>query len=291
VETGIAVKLDAGAVVAAGSTIARNFFTGWAHPASTNAYDASGGTIAVFCEQRGTTGTATGGPLDCATAKTPPPISHGLSIEKNQIRGGFRGGIMVSLANRQAGEAYAVRIINNMVTAGDRNFGNPQSAALWLFKNSAGIQVSNNTFRCEKGSAGGGAGVDVGHDNTDPTPTAGPVQAEFRNNIFDFAGCTQKIVDVAGGAGWREADNLCDTAIPGRCRGGAGTLTFLNEAAGDLHLAPIGNLAAVDKGSALAGFADDIDGVSRPQGPAWDIGAHEVGLGPVPPVLLSVEPE
>ena len=34
-------------------------------------------------------------------------------------------------------------------------------------------------------------------------------------------------------------------------------------------------VAVVDKGTALEGFSDDVLGVKRPQGAAWDIGAHE----------------
>ncbi|MHC4398728.1 MAG: right-handed parallel beta-helix repeat-containing protein [Planctomycetota bacterium] len=33
--------------------------------------------------------------------------------------------------------------------------------------------------------------------------------------------------------------------------------------------------AVVDKGTALQGFSDDVLGIKRPQGAAWDIGAHE----------------
>jgi hypothetical protein len=33
--------------------------------------------------------------------------------------------------------------------------------------------------------------------------------------------------------------------------------------------------AVVDKGTALEGFSDDIAGTKRPQGAAWDVGAHE----------------
>jgi hypothetical protein len=43
----------------------------------------------------------------------------------------------------------------------------------------------------------------------------------------------------------------------------------------DLHLAP--HSPAIDRGADLSrsGFASDLEGVLRPQGPAWDIGAYE----------------
>jgi hypothetical protein len=46
----------------------------------------------------------------------------------------------------------------------------------------------------------------------------------------------------------------------------------------------------IDKGLTIAGFSVDKDGVSRPQGSAWDIGAYEYGanLPPRPPTGLKV---
>jgi hypothetical protein len=49
---------------------------------------------------------------------------------------------------------------------------------------------------------------------------------------------------------------------------------FRDLAAGDLRLVPAAK-PAIDRGTTLSTFNDDVDGRPRPQGPAWDIGAHE----------------
>lgn len=56
---------------------------------------------------------------------------------------------------------------------------------------------------------------------------------------------------------------------------------FVNPAAGDLHLLSTAT-AAIDKAPALAAMTNDVDGDSRPQGSAYDIGADEfVSTAPV----------
>lgn len=60
------------------------------------------------------------------------------------------------------------------------------------------------------------------------------------------------------------------------------TFTYVNTGTGDFHLAA-GDAGAKDFGADLSAdatyaFADDFDGVARPQGTAWDIGATEVAV-------------
>ena len=57
---------------------------------------------------------------------------------------------------------------------------------------------------------------------------------------------------------------------------------FVNAAAHDYH--PAAGSPAIDAGERLAGVATDRDGVSRPLGGGWDIGAYEAPDGPVGPV-------
>jgi len=57
---------------------------------------------------------------------------------------------------------------------------------------------------------------------------------------------------------------------------------FVNAAGGDFHL--LSNSIALNAGSSVSAPAFDYDGVTRPQGGGWDIGAFELVSGPVPPV-------
>lgn len=282
VEAGIVVKLDTGAVVSSGSEIANNRITGWASPPGYSSYAMN--LMMVYCE-----GNALGSPIDCTGPQQPlpRPIVRQLNIRDNVLRRG-RIGLLLSVANLQSGDAYTVRAYNNIIQAGDRNFGNEQAAAVHLYQGSSGLQIYNNTVQCMRNTAGGGSGIDIGHNGS--KTASGNVGADFRNNIFDFDGCAAKITDVSSGDTWNESSNICDVANPGRCIAGANTLAYVDEANGDLHLATTGNTSAVDKGVGLVSFNKDIDGQNRPVGTAWDIGADEVAaqLAPAVPLLYSV---
>jgi hypothetical protein len=87
-----------------------------------------------------------------------------------------------------------------------------------------------------------------------------------------------------GTSGVSIINNLANAAITSR-DGGSGTLDanvtgaeadwFVDSTAGDLHLASA-IPSVVDRGQTLADVADDIDGHTRPQGRAYDIGADEL---------------
>ena len=53
---------------------------------------------------------------------------------------------------------------------------------------------------------------------------------------------------------------------------------FVDAAAGDLHLSAAAT-AAIDRGTVLKEVVDDWDGMRRPQGAGYDIGADEYGAG------------
>lgn len=59
-----------------------------------------------------------------------------------------------------------------------------------------------------------------------------------------------------------------------------GAAAFVNAGADDYHLSA--GSPAIDVGTVIAGVANDRDGVSRPQGPAFDVGAYEFSTGAVP---------
>ena len=56
---------------------------------------------------------------------------------------------------------------------------------------------------------------------------------------------------------------------------------FVDPVRGDFRLSP--NSPAIDAGVAIADLDKDFDGVARPQGSGWDIGAYEFGGAPPPP--------
>ena len=67
-----------------------------------------------------------------------------------------------------------------------------------------------------------------------------------------------------------------------------GNPKFANLAAWDFHLTQ--GSPAIDKGVTVTNFNYDRDGVTRPQGAAWDIGAYEFGVvNTNPPVLSSIQ--
>jgi hypothetical protein len=66
---------------------------------------------------------------------------------------------------------------------------------------------------------------------------------------------------------------------------------FTNIGARDFHL--VSGSPVVDKGLTIAGLITDFDGIIRPQGPAYDLGAYELAQGstvqrPNPPTNLSI---
>lgn len=61
------------------------------------------------------------------------------------------------------------------------------------------------------------------------------------------------------------------------------SVNFIDAATFNLHLLP--NAAAKDKGATLAYVPVDADGLSRPQGSAYDLGAYEIPGGVVVPLI------
>lgn len=88
------------------------------------------------------------------------------------------------------------------------------------------------------------------------------------------------------------ADSLPAEAAADASNMTADETVFLDAAAHDYHLAETS--AAVDAGAALDRVPHDRDGVPRPQGSAWDVGAYEWTDAPVPdepwPEVLFEEP-
>ncbi|UCE26790.1 MAG: right-handed parallel beta-helix repeat-containing protein [Candidatus Coatesbacteria bacterium] len=109
--------------------------------------------------------------------------------------------------------------------------------------------------------------------------------ADVYNNSLYTEGYPNSIEYRFGGtSGASIINNLANAAITSR-DGGSGTLDanvtdaaadwFVDPTEGDLHLAS-SVPSVVDRGETLVDVADDIDEQTRPQGPAYDIGADEL---------------
>jgi parallel beta-helix repeat protein len=119
---------------------------------------------------------------------------------------------------------------------------------------SRGVRVWSNTIISARGD-GIGWHSDVGAEN------------QIRNNIVVASGG----VNIDGDSNVEIADNLVADSVS--------TVKFLDEAGDDYRLSAAS--PAIDSGGSLTalGVTDDIDGVARPQGEAYDIGAHERPAG------------
>jgi parallel beta-helix repeat protein len=101
---------------------------------------------------------------------------------------------------------------------------------------------------------------------------------DFRNNIFD------RPLNFRDGTSGRQSSNIVLNAP------NDGAL-FVDAPNGDFHLKQ--SAAAVDQGAVVSGDVDaDRDGVARPQGGGFDVGAYELpsgdGLPPAPPKNLRI---
>jgi parallel beta-helix repeat protein len=180
-----------------------------------------------------------------------------------------------------ANESYAVSnpcdydtIINNIATGGTWGFN------YGSYKNGGGLKnflIANNTFYSAPGSMLHIDG-DAGHLNT-----------VFENNVFDQTG-GRPMVELNGLTGFSNLTFATNLWFGGSAGPAAG--------AGDVNADPLlanpratsaagykltANSPAIDKGTTIAAVATDYFGTARPQGGAYDIGAHEYIAAPGTP--------
>ncbi len=168
--------------------------------------------------------------------------------------------------------------IENVIIRNNLFFDNPV-AGINLSSDARAVSLYNNTL-----VNNGLAGILIYGPGTLQTLT-------LRNNLIDLGSqasakhIDNQRVDVAPlvdhNLYWpapARLTNATDTAaITGNPR-------FVNAAAADFHVQS--QSAAVDAGTALAQVATDKDGVARPKGPVYDVGAYEF----VPALLLVAAP-
>jgi hypothetical protein len=132
-------------------------------------------------------------------------------------------------------------------------------------------------------------GIDVDKSSTQPI---------IKNNIVAQSGLANICERDSTGANCNGggpispvyATNLCDSSSSSTGCTSVGSANFVNASGNDFHLTT-GSTLARDQGSTLgAPWNLDIDGVSRPQGSAYDLGAYEFSAvaGGTAPTLLRV---
>ena len=235
---------------------------------------------------------------------------EGLAIESDNSSGqlGDRG------FNIDCGASSDIRISKCYQTVGITN----DNAFLRAFNSTGGVKVWN----CMSGppdlvSASRMQQIDiaasgtfylynntiVGHDlgafsfcigRSSGTPTI-----VSKNNVADRGAspdANASAYQMSGATTTGSTNNLSDdTSAPGSNPITSASPVYVDETNGDLH---IGASDAVcrDVGVDLSAdaniaFSDDIDGTSRPQGSAWDVGSHEFFVAPWPPDGSDNAPE
>lgn len=141
---------------------------------------------------------------------------------------------------------------------------------------SSNLRVENNTFVDNDSMAPyGGLGFQLLHS---PHST-------FRNNVFaHFNGDSARFVSYdSGSKTGAVADYNCVYVVDGQpgtpigandVRQPVGGIQFVNEVARNYHLKPTS--PCKDRGVTIPTITTDKDGITRPQGGAYDIGAYEV---------------
>lgn len=160
-----------------------------------------------------------------------------------------------------------------------------------LVYNNAGIAGIQVDYRCDNCVVYN----NTLYDNWGPDVYVGQTSGttnnvEVRNNIAASTLSNVRFQDSATGTIF--SNNLCLSGIPDTFGCSVlGNPQFVNPGAGDFRLQSAS--AAKDQGTSLASlFNTDVVGVTRPQGPQWDIGAYEFvqGGGVTPngnPIYLS----
>lgn len=243
--------------------------------------------------------------------------SHDLMVYNNIIWGGGVG------INQYECGGYNSSFYNNTVVS-------QNTYALFVYATMWPVTFENNIFVSNSSDAS--VWIDAGSTNTSSTwsnnvvynsGSGSAAKADFVTEGSHFPNCTTgsttNCCTAAGGprsagsipAVGRTTSQFYSNGQLGNwtADGNAGQLfgnetgaqdrwampAFVNggsPSAANLHLAPSDSIAQ-NRGASIGNFNTDIDGSTRPQGVAWDIGAHEVGgtaSAPAAPTLVSVDP-
>jgi len=198
------------------------------------------------------------------------------TIRNNRIRnnqfGVLLGDVADSLFNNNIvtgnGNGIKVKNFRNKIYS-NTVYGNDGYPGIWV--DGKGHDIANNiVFQNSSGYGAGGIFVDSG---ANPGHT-------IRNNL-------------SSGNGSNFADPTNKATLSNNLIGDQFDPLFVNAAAGDFHIQS--GSQAVDVGITLTEVTTDYDGISRPQGTGYDMGAHEFQGGSTPflpsqPTNLAVNP-
>lgn len=153
---------------------------------------------------------------------------------------------------------------NNVVYRNNLISGHGGHGGIKLEAGAGTTDVYNNTIVNNDGN-GSSALPGIYIESNVPTPL------NVKNNI------------VQGNGGGNCGGSICSGAGFSNNAIGGTSVSFVNSSTNDYHLAS-GDTIAKNQGTTISSFSADFDGVSRPQGSAWDIGAFElVETPPEPP--------
>lgn len=155
---------------------------------------------------------------------------------------------------------------NNLVYKNNKASGHGSHGGIKLYGGAGTTNIYNNTILSNNGS---------GSSSLPGLSIAGnvPTPLNVKNNIVQSNG---------GGNCVAEAPVTCaDAGFSNNAFGGAG-VAFANASIDDYHLAS-GDVVALNQGTTISSFSNDLDNQTRPQGSAWDIGCYELVLNPPPP--------
>jgi hypothetical protein len=236
-------------------------------------------------------------------------IHHGtnITLRDNLARGMTGYGIHVFDQRRSEDPAGFTRLIRDVVIEGNIAFESEQRSGLILAA-SDGARIENVVVRNNLFFNNPVAGINLSSDaraisiynNTLVNNGLGGIliygpgtlqTLSLRNNLIDLGSqASAKHIDNQRADVTPMVDHNLYWPAPARLTNATDTAPitgnprFVDAAAGDFHVQS--QSAAVDAGIALAQVATDKDGVARPRGAAYDVGAYEF----VPALSLMATP-